>query len=227
MPTRRPRRRAAASPVTADATAVDGGIAAPAASPRWLARGIALSVVTVMLVAGGVWIAQTRGIAGTIAPRYSVSGPDTGAKTIEAAATTGALPAAPSAAEKVVTPAPDRPEPPAARTIDARALPASITLPRGRGDGDAPPIAAPAPVAPPTPLPIAIEPPRPAPVAVVSPPPRPAPDRWQRLADQIERCPSDALARAVCQESLRLEHCEGQWGRVAACPARVERDYGN
>jgi hypothetical protein len=71
--------------------------------------------------------------------------------------------------------------------------------------------------------------PAPARVAVLAPPApaRPPPDRWQRLADELARCPGDLVARSVCQQSLRLEHCEGAWGRVASCPAPVERDYGN
>ena len=36
---------------------------------------------------------------------------------------------------------------------------------------------------------------------------------------------SDVIARTVCQESLRIEQCEGYWGRVAPCPARPERDF--
>jgi hypothetical protein len=35
------------------------------------------------------------------------------------------------------------------------------------------------------------------------------------------------IARTVCQESLRIEQCEGYWGRVAPCPARQDREYGN
>jgi hypothetical protein len=121
-----------------------------------------------------------------------------------------------------------RPRRPAStRTIDARALPASITLPRGRAETDAlAATAAGSTAATSAPAPL-VDPPLPPPVVVAQAPARAAPDRWQRLAEQIESCPSDTLKRAVCQESLRIEYCEGNWGRVAACPAKVEREYGN
>jgi hypothetical protein len=69
----------------------------------------------------------------------------------------------------------------------------------------------------------------PAPVVVAqAPAPKPVQDRWNRLADALDRCPADdVIARTVCQESLRIEQCEGYWGRVAPCPARQDRDYGN
>jgi hypothetical protein len=65
-------------------------------------------------------------------------------------------------------------------------------------------------------------------VVAQAPAPKPVPDRWQRLGDSLARCPAnDVVARTVCQETLRLEQCEGYWGRVAPCPARPEREYGN
>ena len=69
----------------------------------------------------------------------------------------------------------------------------------------------------------------PAPVVVAqAPAPKPVQDRWHRLADALNRCPADdVIARTVCQESLRIDQCEGYWGRVAPCPARQDREYGN
>jgi len=224
MPARRPRRRAAkASP---DGPGVDANVAAaPVPRARWLARGVGLSMLGATLLAGGVWIAHTRGIAGTIAPRYSVAPQESNAETIDAAAATRPAPAAPVAADKAA-PA-GRDDPASTRTIDARALPASITMPRGRAESDALAATATAPAAATSAPAPAVDPPLPPPVVVAQAPARALPDRWQRLAVRIEGCPPETLQRAVCQESLRIEYCEGHWGRVAACPAKVERDYGN
>jgi hypothetical protein len=223
LPARRGRRRPAAD---APAPEVAPVVAALPRS-RWIARGAWAACALTLFVAGGAWLAHTRGIAGTIAPRYAIDGPDTSAATIQAASTTVApAPSAAAPVEKSVAPVtavvdeePARPDP--------RTLPSTITMPRGNGTmADTPSAPAPAPpVTPPSPV---VDTPLPPPVAVAPPAPRPAPDRWQRLADQIARCASeDLFARTMCEESLRLEHCQGQWGRVAACPPRAERDYGN
>jgi len=221
-PGRRPRRRPPA-PAPSEASS-EGNPATPPTRAKWIARGLGVSIAGALLVAGGVWIAHTRGIAGTIAPRYSVAAPESNAETIEAAAATRPAPPATVAGDKAS--GADRDEGAPSRALDARALPASITLPRGRSETDALAAAAAAPAAPPAPAPV-VEPPLPPPIVVAQAPARPAPDRWQRLAELLDGCPPDALKRAVCQESLRIEHCEGFWGRVAACPAKAEREYGN
>jgi hypothetical protein len=228
MPTRRPRRRPEAPPIAVAAAAASAVPAdAPTSPPRanWIARGIGASLVGALLVAGGAWILQARGVAGTIAPRYSVAPQESGAETIEAAAATRSAPASPAPADKAAGAAASHDDGAASHTLDTRTLPSSITMPRGRAETDALVAAVAQPVAPP-PAPV-VEPPLPPPVVVAQVAARPAPDRWQRLAIELERCPPDTLKRAVCQESLRIEHCEGHWGRVAACPAKVEREYGN
>lgn len=136
----------------------------------------------------------------------------------------GEAPITKAPASAAFTPA-DLPAAPAAREpINPRTMPSSIAVPRPVAK-EAPPPPEPEPVVvapPPSP------PPAPAPIVVAqAPPPRAVPDRWQRLADQLAACPADLIPRAVCQEALRLEHCAGFWGRVAPCPARVEREYGN
>jgi len=223
MPKRRPRRRSEAPPPATPSVASEAATTPPARA-NWVARGVGLSLVAVLLVGGGAWITHTRGIAGTIAPRYSVAAEESKAETIEAAAAARPAPAAP--ADKTASAGVGHDDGGASRTIDARALPSTITMPRGRGETDSLAAAAAAqPVAaPPAPV---VEPPLPAPIVVAQAPARPALDPWQRLAAELERCPPDALKRAVCQESLRIEHCEGHWGRVAACPAKVEREFGN
>lgn len=188
----------------------------------------AWAVAAVGVFAGtGMWLAHTRGDAGTIAPRYAVVPAESNTETINAAATDVRTP---KVTEVLAGPGSDRPAPPALREpIDPRTMPSSIAVPR-------------APAAP-VPLPAASAPadrssgaasapeelPPPAPVIVaLAPAPRPPPDRWQRLSEALARCPAnDTFARTVCQESLRIESCEGFWGRVAPCPARVEREYGN
>ena len=221
-PTRARKRQVAAAEV-----AVEGVPVASAPPVNWVARGAWAIVGIALFTAGGVWLSHTRGIAGTIAPRYAVAGPESGAETIQAASTTVA-PAAPVATPvEKAAPAPavaDEPRP------DPRSLPSTITMPRGNGtnaDAQAAAAAQAATTAPPAPAPV-IEAPLPPPVAVVAPAPRPAPDRWQRLAELLARCPQgDVIARTMCEESLRIEHCQGHWGNVAACPARAEREYGN
>lgn len=109
--------------------------------------------------------------------------------------------------------------------VDVHKLPSSIAVPRTAPR--APPVAVqepviPAPVVPPAPPPV------PAPVIVAkAPAPKPVPDRWQLLSERLAACPPGLFERVYCQESLRIEYCEGYWGRVAPCPAKVERDYGN
>ena len=224
-PLRGPRRREAAPAPVAESPAV---ASPPSAPVNWIARGAFAAVACGLFLAGGVWLAHTRTIAGTIAPRYAIAGPEVGSETIQAASTTAAPARAVAAPVEKAAQAPAVDE--EAPRPDPRTLPSTITMPRGNGSqGDAQAGAAAqagAPV-PPAPAP-AVESPLPPPVAVALPAPRPVPDRWQRLAEQLARCGSgDVIARAMCEESLRIEHCEGNWGRVPACPAKVEREYGN
>ena len=220
LPSRRQRRR----PAVASAETPPDPVATPkATSTRAWVRGAWAAALGGLLVTGGAWIVHTRGIAGTIAPRYAVAAPESGAETIKAAAT-ATDPPAPTRA--------DRPaggvqaEAATARNVDARTLPSTVTEPRAVAHAQPIPL----PTASTTLPAAAVEPPTPAPIVVAqAAAPRAAPpDRWQRLADALARCAAaDLIARTMCQESLRLEHCEGFWGRVAACPARPERDYGN
>ena len=225
MPKRRPRRRLETPPPAAATATASTDTPAPPARANWIARGIGASLVGALLVASGAWILQARGVSGNIAPRYSVAPQESGAETIEAAAATRSAPASPAPADKAAGAAASHDDGATSHTLDTRTLPSSITMPRGRAETDALAATAAQPVAPP-PAPVA-EPPLPPPIVVAQVAARPAPDRWQRLATELERCPQDAFKRAVCQESLRIEHCEGHWGRVAACPAKVEREYGN
>jgi hypothetical protein len=233
LPLRRTRRR----PGRDGATPLEaGGSVVPSSSTRgsWARLAAVGLVAAVVVVAAGTWLAHSRSADGTIAPRYSVGPPESNAETIKAAASTGARPSplpaaqAPSTSGAVAA---------AARVpIDPLAMPANIAVPR-------PPAAVPAE---PAPLVSSAPPARgnatdpalgafpaeiraPAPVVVAqAPAPKPVQDRWHRLADALNRCPADdVIARTVCQESLRIDQCEGYWGRVAPCPARQDREYGN
>ncbi|MEO8487741.1 MAG: hypothetical protein ABI585_15550 [Betaproteobacteria bacterium] len=214
LPLRRARRR----PAAPDAATV----AVRRAPTHWIARSLWATVAGAVLVAGGIWIVQTRGIAGTIAPRYAVSPTDSGTETLRAAAspTPAGVPDTAVTAPQIVSSADAEPH-----AIDARSLPSSIALPRNE-HADTANAALPAPPPPPEPV---VAAPLPPPVVVAqAPAARPAPDRWQRLSDSLARCATgDTWKQVVCEETLRIEHCEGFFGRVAACPARVEREYGN
>ncbi len=233
LPLRRARRR----PARDGATPLEAGAAVAPSFPTrdsW-ARLVAVGLVAaVVVVAAGTWIAHSRSSDGTIAPRYSVGPPASSAETIKAAASTDArltpLPAsqAPSPLAGVAA---------AARApIDPLAMPANIAVPRVSVavTAEPAPLASSAPPARGTATDPALgafpaEIRAPAPVVVaLAPAPKPVQDRWNRLAEALNRCPADdVIARTVCQESLRIEQCEGYWGRVAPCPARQDRDYGN
>jgi hypothetical protein len=56
-----------------------------------------------------------------------------------------------------------------------------------------------------------------APVPVAAP--APAPDRWQAMGDALARCANEGgLSGFLCDQRVRLESCEGYWGRVPQCP---------
>jgi len=65
------------------------------------------------------------------------------------------------------------------------------------------------------------------PVAVPAPPvitPPPAPrDRWQMMGDQLARCDREGgITGFICDQRVRIESCEGYWGRVPQCPLPPE-----
>jgi len=239
LPTRRARRRPERIDANVAPTLAGEAPGAPLSTTMragWARRATAGAAALAALVAVAGWLAHTRDPDRPISPRYSVGAAEASTETVAAAASPDLravavppAPVAPATAPGSSERGPDRPP------IDPRTLPASIAVPRA----PAPP--APEPVSPagnpPVGRGIATDPalgafppaPPPQPVLVAqAPPPKPVPDRWQRLADALARCPAnDVIARTVCQEALRLEQCEGYWGRVAPCPARPERDYGN
>lgn len=96
----------------------------------------------------------------------------------------------------------------AKRSAIAPALPT-----REPGDG----IPAAAPPASMTALAQAPEASRAAPVMVAAAPP---PDRWQTVSEALARCAEEGgLGGFICDQRVRLNACDGYWGRVAQCPA--------
>jgi hypothetical protein len=71
---------------------------------------------------------------------------------------------------------------------------------------------------PPDAVPPPPEPPKPA-LAPEPPSPRPVPDRWQNMRDALAEC--DRLGMfdgLICGQRVRIQYCEGYWGKVAQCP---------
>jgi hypothetical protein len=59
-------------------------------------------------------------------------------------------------------------------------------------------------------------PPPPAPVPREAPPP---PDRWQQMSDALARCDREGgFSGFICDQRVRLDSCEGFWGKVPQCP---------
>jgi hypothetical protein len=62
-----------------------------------------------------------------------------------------------------------------------------------------------------------------APVVVVAAPVAPPPDRWQLMAEARARCASEGgLSGFICDQRVRLDSCDGYWGRVPQCPRAPE-----
>lgn len=56
-------------------------------------------------------------------------------------------------------------------------------------------------------------------VAMPAPPPPPVPDRWQNMRDGLARCDSEGVFNGIiCGQRVRIQYCEGYWGKVAQCP---------
>ncbi|MFO1323917.1 MAG: hypothetical protein U1F15_07610 [Burkholderiales bacterium] len=51
----------------------------------------------------------------------------------------------------------------------------------------------------------------------------PPPDRWQMMADALARCANEGgLSGFICGQRVRIESCDGYWGRVAQCANRPD-----
>ena len=86
--------------------------------------------------------------------------------------------------------------------------------------GTAPKAAAPPPETPAEVEIVRVPPSEPAPV----PKPVPRADPWQQMNEAIGRCPAGFLG-VVCEQRVRLQYCEGQWGKVPQCPGGPSADH--
>lgn len=189
---------------------------ARAAAPREDAgdtrRRLVLAAIAIALLAAAAYVGQ-RGMAAddpgarhAAAPAPVIPVPPTA---VPPAAPTTAAPATVGADLPVAAPPPShglavRSPPPAAARAPAKSRMASAPVP-------------------PTPPPpevrsAALEVAEPVPPLPVLPAP-PPPDRWQTMADSLKRCENEGgFSGFICDQRVRLESCEGYWGRVAQCP---------
>ncbi len=66
-------------------------------------------------------------------------------------------------------------------------------------------------------------PPEPVKIAAVAPPPpRPVPDQWQNMRDALAACDREGgLGGIFCGQKVRIQYCDGYWGKVAQCPGSI------
>ncbi|MFO1396806.1 MAG: hypothetical protein U1F48_07055 [Burkholderiales bacterium] len=162
-------------------------------------RRLALAALAVALFAAAAYVGG-RGLATARAER-------------QAPALTTLAPREPLPPPHFAATAPDV-LPPASRTV-ATPAPARRAAANPAPLHDAAAVPAMSPAAPATTLAQAQEPVRAATTAAA-----PAPDRWQTVSDALARCAEEGgLSGFICDQRVRLDACDGYWGRVAQCPA--------
>ena len=59
-------------------------------------------------------------------------------------------------------------------------------------------------------------------------PARPPADRWQTMSDALGSCDREgALNGFICGQRVRIQYCDGYWGKVPQCPGAVSNlDHG-
>jgi len=98
-------------------------------------------------------------------------------------------------------------KPPAAPVVKRTVMASRSTF--ATTNGDPPEAVAP----PPEPVKIA---------AVAPPPPRPVPDQWQNMRDALAACDREGgLGGLICGQKVRIQYCDGYWGKVAQCPGSI------
>ena len=188
-------------------------------------RRVAMGAAAIVALAGYTWFGRTPPVADhaktvsaqTIpvasgrapAPTFAAPGPQTAANS-EAPGLMDAVPAPMRRGPVTLATNPARTS--AANRVSARAGVAPAPERPDLSTGVGPPAAAGSP----GPLAEAGE----VPPAQSAPP---APDRWQLMSDALSRCAAEsALSGFICVQRVRLESCEGYWGRVSQCPNRPE-----
>ena len=75
--------------------------------------------------------------------------------------------------------------------------------------------------------PVAPPPEPPPPPPAPAPRPAPPPDRWQSMSNALAQCAREGgFGGFVCDQKVRLDSCEGYWGRVPQCPLPPENPGG-
>jgi len=196
--------------------------APPAAVAQAVApSGVSRSILWALLAIGVVVAA----IAGWHLPTRAPDASDAGASS----SATPAVPSPPAAdAESArINPPPasaPAPLPPLPAIVERELVPHAPAAVKSAPSKRATP--APKVVIPPPEAPAAVEivKPQPAP-----PPPAPKPqvrsDPWQQMSEAIARCPAEFLGRLVCEQRVRLQYCEGQWGKVPQCHGGPSADH--
>jgi hypothetical protein len=55
----------------------------------------------------------------------------------------------------------------------------------------------------------------------------PRPDPWQQMDDALARCTHDDMSgRLMCEQRVRLQHCDGRWGQVPQCASIPYIEHG-
>jgi hypothetical protein len=185
---------------------------APRADAGDTRRRLLLAAIAIALLAAAAYVGQ-RGMA--------ADEPGSEHAAVPTASKPAPPPAAPPVAPTIVAPTvvgTDLPvaAPPPSRALAARNAPPAAARPAAKAR------MAFAPVPPPASLPevrsAAVEVAEPVPPLPVLPAP-PPPDRWQTMADSLKRCENEGgFSGFICDQRVRLESCEGYWGRVAQCP---------
>jgi hypothetical protein len=213
-PEAKARRAARKAKAAADA-ATPASVSEPAAAPARVSRSILWAALAI-----GVVVAA---IAGWHLPTRAPDAPDAGASS----SATQPVPSQPAPDAKPV-----RIDPPA-----ASAPPPLPTIVERELVPHAPAVLKPATPKRATPAPkVVVTPPpeAPAEAEVVKPQPAPAPpapkpqvriDPGQQMSEAIARCPAEFLGRVVCEQKVRLQYCEGQWGKVPQCPGGPSADH--
>ena len=184
---------------------------------RWLLAGLAIA-----LLAAAVYVG-TRGIAAQRAAREQAAAVPQ-AERPAADPVPAVTPTAPDAVDASGT-AEFAPGTPAQVLVSDRAH-AGQSAPQAPIKAvrvaRAPPVAVALPVAPLPDVRATLAEAQPAP-AVAPPSAPPAPDRWQMMAESLARCADEGgLSGFFCDQRVRLQSCDGYWGRVAQCPGFPE-----
>jgi hypothetical protein len=217
-PEAKARRAARKAKAAADA-APRAVVSEPAAPAAARSRSILWTVLAI-----GVVLAA---IAGWHLPTHAPDVPEVGAGSSAAPA----APAQPAPGAEPARMTPSATLPPASALAPLPTIVERELIPNSHAAGKpATTKRSPAPKAAATPPPEA-----PAEVEIVrAPPAEPAPpvrrpvpraDPWQQMSEAIASCPAGFLGRVVCEQRVRLQYCEGQWGKVPQCPGGPSADH--